>query len=112
MKIKHAHRTLAVLGICVAALSGCKKSETPAAGAGAVPAKFAFNAACPIHPDKAVPMKAVTSEYAGVTIGFCNGDCVKTWEEWPATKKDEFIAAEKKALEVDALPEVPETPEH
>lgn len=116
MKIRNTYRTIAALGICAAALSGCKKSETPAADAGAVRTKFAFNAACPVQPDKGVSMRAPTVEYKGLTIGFCCEDCPKTWAEWPDSKKDEFVAAEKKALEVEGtpaeMPEMPETPDH
>ncbi len=113
MRVNHAYRTAAAIGISVAALSGCKKSETPAADSGVTPTRFAFNAACPIDPEKGISFKAPTTEYKGVTIGFCCGDCIKTWEEWPDTKKDEFVAAEKKAMDAETPPaETPENPEH
>lgn len=114
MNISHAYRTLAVLGIGVAALSGCKKSETPPSqGGSGTTRKIAFNAACPIQPDHGVSLKAPTVEYQDMTVGFCCGDCLEMWNEWPESKKDEFIAKEKKAIEAKAPPtEIPETPDH
>jgi len=113
MKINYAYRTLAALSVCVVTLSGCKKSETPAASGSATTTKIAFNAACPIQPDHGVSYKAPTVEYKDMTIGFCCSDCPETWNGWPESTKDEFIAKEKKAIEADAPPaDLPETPDH
>gem|GEM_PF-1659696 len=108
--LKNAYRTVAVLGVCAAVLTGCKKKETASSG-GATPS-VAFNASCPIQPEKGVSLRAPTVMYKGTVIGFCCSDCPAKWEEWPESKKDEFVAAQKKAL-AEQMPKVPgETPDH
>lgn len=111
MTLKTTYRTLAVLGICSALLTGCKKEEGSAAGDGSSPA-LAINASCPIMPENGVSLKAPTVQYNGMTIGFCCAECVDKWNAWPDSKKAEFIAAEKKA-KAGNMPENPAgNPDH
>lgn len=110
MMPKNAYRTLAVLGICAAMLGGCKKKETAASG-NSTPA-IAFNTSCPIQPGEAISLRTPTVVYKGNVIGFCCGDCPAKWEAWSEAKKDEYVAAQKKAI-ADKMPKTPgEAPDH
>ncbi|MCC6909478.1 MAG: hypothetical protein IT430_16170 [Phycisphaerales bacterium] len=105
MLMKHGCRIGITVVLGVALLGGCKKQES-SSGNGA-PAKLAFNASCPVDTGQAVSLKSPTVEYKGVAVAFCCEDCIKTWNEWPESKKDEFVAAAKKKLEEVAPEEDP-----
>lgn len=77
-----------LLLIAAASLTACQSSEKSTAQAASM---GVINDRCPVMNEPVAD--GVTTDYEGVTIGFCCPGCIDGWKAMSDDDKDAFIAA-------------------